>query len=262
MRVTRRRQETSIYWQRRWTSLEVDEPMSNETAYPLVFALRAINSGDTVLEAGCGNGRLLRALNQRGYDVYGCDYIREAVQAVNRLGEALSVEVADVRNLPYRSSTFDVVLAFGVIHGLESGVERALGEFVRVLRPGGRLVVSARADTINTRISDYLWKVRNRSFRNLRFHKFNLEENEFVKLLVDSGLSVNRLDAATNVPLAYRIPWFRAEGLGFNEEVSRANGYQLNKAGRGLQYLVNRIVNNESHNMWVAEAIKPTFTKD
>ena len=56
-------------------------PQENADAYPLKFALEAVHSKkDQILEAGCGNGRILRFFKDCGYEIQGFDYIDGATR--------------------------------------------------------------------------------------------------------------------------------------------------------------------------------------
>jgi SAM-dependent methyltransferase len=103
-------------------------------------------AGAELLDAPCGYGRHALALAEAGYRVTGAD--RSPVllaEARRRAGGAewpRWVE-ADHRELPFAEAGFDAVLNLFSSLGYrgEEGDRRTLGEFLRVLRPGGSLVV-------------------------------------------------------------------------------------------------------------------------
>ena len=110
-----------------------------------------IPSGARVLDCACGIGTQAIGLAMRGYDVVGADLspmaaARAGVEATAR-GMSLPSLAADMRALPFADSSFDVVLAAdnALPHLLTSDdVLTALREMRRVLRPGGRLIISTR----------------------------------------------------------------------------------------------------------------------
>ena len=99
--------------------------------------------GHRVLDAGCGSGPLTAALRARGAIVTGVDSSREMVElARQRLGADADLHVADLGEpLPFEDDAFDDVVASLVLHYLQDWVA-PLTELRRVLRPGGRVVLS------------------------------------------------------------------------------------------------------------------------
>ena len=96
-----------------------------------------------ILDAGCGTGGFLaklRAAFPRGR-LFGVEY---ADVAASRAAAKAGAQVAagTVNALPFPDASFDAVVSLDVLchRGVEEGV--ALGEFHRVLRPGGRLVLN------------------------------------------------------------------------------------------------------------------------
>jgi malonyl-CoA O-methyltransferase len=96
----------------------------------------------TVLDLGCGRGRLARVAAARGARRVTATDCSRAMLAAGRLElGALPVAVSDAVSLPFHSQVFDVVVsALMMGHVPQLGV--ALAEIARVLRPGGDLVLS------------------------------------------------------------------------------------------------------------------------
>lgn len=99
--------------------------------------------GRRVLDAGCGSGPLSAELRDRGAVVTGFDASAVMVGlARERLGADADVQVADLSApLPFADGGFDDVTASLVLHYLRDWTA-PLSELRRVLRPGGRLVLS------------------------------------------------------------------------------------------------------------------------
>ena len=110
---------------------------------PAMVELAGDVSGHRVLDAGCGSGPLSAALRAGGAVVTGFDSSRAMVElARRRLGEDAALLVADIgRPLPFADGAFDDVVSSLVLHYLRDWTA-PLAELRRVLRPGGRLILS------------------------------------------------------------------------------------------------------------------------
>ncbi len=97
-----------------------------------------------ILDAGCGTGAAMTYLSPFGR-VAGVDYSSLALSYC-RKRFLCCLSQASVTVLPFQASTFDLVVCFDVLyHKAVADVDRALCEFLRVLRPGGRLFLRVPA---------------------------------------------------------------------------------------------------------------------
>ena len=95
----------------------------------------------SVLDAGCGTGRVGRELARRGLDVVGVDIDPEMLGTARRAAPEVDWRLADLATVEL-SRTFDVVLLAGnVMIFLTPGTEAAVvANLTRHLKPGGRLI--------------------------------------------------------------------------------------------------------------------------
>lgn len=93
------------------------------------------------LDLGCGLGKQCLAMNKRGYSVVGLDYSYNLTQQA-RL-EGVKVVNGDALMLPFQESSFEYVYTVGALHHLPGLTEQeaACREILRVLKPGGYLIV-------------------------------------------------------------------------------------------------------------------------
>ncbi|MCF8128698.1 MAG: methyltransferase domain-containing protein [Deltaproteobacteria bacterium] len=113
------------------------------------FSLGKISPGEKILDIGCGGGveTILAAMmtGETGRAV-GVDMVPEMLEKAQANLELtglknVSFEKASGENLPFPENSFHVVISNGVIN-LIPDKEGALTEILRVLKPGGRLMVA------------------------------------------------------------------------------------------------------------------------
>ena len=78
----------------------------------LLPALRkhGLKEGGTALDVGCGTGRAFPPLLERGWQVHGCDLSPAMLEIAAQKGGPVTLEVADMRQLPHLGD-FDLVLS-------------------------------------------------------------------------------------------------------------------------------------------------------
>ena len=120
--------------------------LSEDTMRELVPLLAAEIDGST-LEIGVGTGRIALPLADAGAEVFGIDLSIPMMAKLREKDPAQRVPVAmaDARKLPFASNTFSVGVAAHVFH-LIPDWGTAIDELIRVVRPSGRLLVSAMGE--------------------------------------------------------------------------------------------------------------------
>jgi SAM-dependent methyltransferase len=120
-----------------------DRLTGRATARLVVPLLEAagVQSGTRLLDVACGPGHLAAGAAAKGAKAVGVD-AAEGMVAVARAGYAdIEFLRGDAERLPFGDASFDAVVAGFVVNHLPCP-ERALAEFVRVVRPGGRVAVT------------------------------------------------------------------------------------------------------------------------
>jgi SAM-dependent methyltransferase len=110
----------------------------------------SVQSNDVILDVGCGGGKTvskLAALATQG-KVYGVDFSEQSVAFSNKTNQQwirmarVEIQEASVSHLPFANDTFDLVTAVET-HFWWPDLPGDMRETLRVLKPGGRLVIIA-----------------------------------------------------------------------------------------------------------------------
>jgi len=257
MRKTYRNKNNFEYWTDRWASLDVDQPMKNDNCYPLKYSNLIVNNKNhIILEAGCGVGRILRYYHNQKYKIIGIDFIKDAVEKLKKIDPSLNVKVGNILNLDFENDYFNTILAFGLYHNFHSeSLQKALIETSRVLKKGGKICASFRADNIQESIID--WMNRSKINNNMQFHKLNLTKKEFIKLFEDNGFCIEDVFSVQNMPFLYKFKFFRSKDhRAFDENKARLEGYKLSIFGQLIQEFLIKFFPDSFCNIYLLIATK------
>jgi ubiquinone/menaquinone biosynthesis C-methylase UbiE len=122
----------------------------NRSNSRMVVELAGIKPGEKVLDVGCGTGNLtLTAKTAAGSSgaVYGIDAAPEMIEVAQKKAQRsradVTFEVGLIEKIPFPDATFDVVINRLMIHHLPADLKRrGFAEILRVLKPGGRLLIA------------------------------------------------------------------------------------------------------------------------
>lgn len=96
--------------------------------------------GEKILDIAAGTGTSSMALKLPGVEVVAADFSKGMLAEGKKRYPELEFVFADAMKLPFKNNEFDVVtMSFGLRNVQDK--DQALGEFLRVLKPGGRLVI-------------------------------------------------------------------------------------------------------------------------
>jgi ubiquinone/menaquinone biosynthesis C-methylase UbiE len=113
-----------------------------------------VETGNRVLDVGCGDGYGTYKLHELGYKAVGADLSVEMItKAKERLFDIPFFQ-ADIGDLPFQSNSFDAILCINVLEWTETPA-LALKELRRVLKPGGFLCTGILGPTAGPRNNGY-----------------------------------------------------------------------------------------------------------
>ncbi len=94
------------------------------------------------LDVGCGTGVLAARLAGEGYSMTGIDPSSGMLDVLRERSPEVVAVRGSATELPFEDSSFDLVMSVAVMHHVADpgAVRQALGEMVRVSRPGGRVL--------------------------------------------------------------------------------------------------------------------------
>lgn len=171
----------------------------NLVLFRLLDRLTKANRFQRVLEAGCGTGYLAKLLGERyGWRMFPVDLGWEGLAFAKSMGVARLAQ-ANIARLPFGDSAFDAVVSMDVIVHFPLGEERgAMRELVRVLKPGGLMVLRVSAlDMLRSRHSEF-------AHERQRFTRRRL-----LQLVGAAGIAVERCTYANSVLMPIAVAKFR-----------------------------------------------------
>ncbi|MEK7078016.1 MAG: methyltransferase domain-containing protein [Patescibacteria group bacterium] len=103
-----------------------------------------IRPGDKILEAGSGTGNLVMEIKKNGASVTGLDSSEEGIKIHKSKDLDANVVQGDLtQKLPFPDNYFDKICSNNTIYTLTQGQQiNVVGEFYRILKPGGKIIVS------------------------------------------------------------------------------------------------------------------------
>jgi SAM-dependent methyltransferase len=175
-------------------------------------------SGSTVLDFGCGTGRLSDWLVRNGARVEGVDVTPEMVEVARARVPQAEFQTIEGRTLPFADGRFDLVVTAYVLQYYVKGDLRIAHELVRVLQGGGKLVAIEQVaeDELGRggTVAAYEEMFRGAGFRLLDVSKIRMGDSRVVAL-------AQRLPVLARLPI---MPWLVTQEAKRLEEVPLNNG--------------------------------------
>lgn len=189
----------------------------------LDFIRKYLKKKGRILDFGCGNGRLRDFLQKEGFEgsYAGADISQGLIElAGQKYPRKEFVVLEKDGKLPFEKEAFDLIISVAVFHHLSPEMaEKSLTELKRVLKPGGRLILTAW----------HLWKGRYLKFWRGEF---------FLQKRLFSG----EIPFGKDKQQKRWCYWWTLGGL---ERILKKNGFRLVESG------TTRSGKQEKRNYWV-----------
>ena len=191
----------------------------------LAKVLSGLKDGDSLLDVGCGNGRLIENLGNKNISYLGVDNSEELIKLAKINYPEQNFKVLDILKLETLTQKFDLVISVAVLHHLPSQELRleALKKLKSVTTPGGQIIFSVWKLWSNKKYQKYLW------------------QNIWQKLTFKSNLDFGDL----------LFPWKNNRGEAVSERYYHAFTKKGLKKLLNLAGLKNCKLYSDQHNYWV-----------
>ena len=183
------------------------------------YILKYLPQTGKILEAGCGLGRYLVYLSQKGYSVEGIEINQDTVEMVKSLNSNLKIKQGDISRMSYLDKSFDGVICLGVIEHFINGPAEPLREIWRVLKPGSYGVITVPSLNFIRRL---------KRFSGYYSLKENLKRVTFIRKIFKKEVLLKK----TEVRKSYKFaPYLRSGEFFEYLFTKREFEYEIIKAG-------------------------------
>ncbi|OHA05621.1 MAG: hypothetical protein A2934_00465 [Candidatus Sungbacteria bacterium RIFCSPLOWO2_01_FULL_47_10] len=158
-----------------------------------------VNTGDRVLDVGCGTGRILEMIIKNGCEAYGIDYAKSCVMRCKTSYPKADVREGLAESLPYEDSFFDVVVAVRTLQSMPEKERKmnAFRDLVRVTKKNGHIVlIEGNAERLTGH----------------PLYNYYLREDEWSEIFKNAGVKLVKTGA---IPLATLLSQFDREYCNF-----------------------------------------------
>jgi ubiquinone/menaquinone biosynthesis C-methylase UbiE len=135
-----------------WATIQ--EPTGN-AGYVYALDVLKISSAHKLLDVGCGSGLFSNMAGEIGADVTGIDASEALIAEAKQRNPAIKFLTGEMEQLPFADGEFDIVCGFNSFQ-YAANTQNALTEALRVLKPGGKLVVMIWGNKEDCEAASYL----------------------------------------------------------------------------------------------------------
>jgi ubiquinone/menaquinone biosynthesis C-methylase UbiE len=189
-------------WENIWDGSSVEVELQT-ASYRRAIKSRSLylpylSKDDVILEAGSGLSSVLVGLLEMGYDVIGLDYAVNALQLSRQHTPSLNLSGGDVHALPFPDNSLGAYLSFGVLEHFEHGMNGALKEAYRVLKPGGIAVITIPYPNLVWKLAQWRRKQQGKERISEDFYESTYTQHELTRELQAVGFKIEKAYPTTH----------------------------------------------------------------
>ncbi len=219
-------------WETIWNDASIEAELAT-MHYPraqtiLNTYLPYLPKHEMLLEAGSGLSAVVMTLRRMGYRIIGLDYAENALHLSRHYDPALLLVAGDVHALPCADNSIGAYLSFGVLEHFEHGMQPALKEAYRILKPGGILVLTIPYPNLIWRLAQWRRKQAGKILIDDDFYESTYTRQAMLDNVKNAGFEVITIQPTGHSYTLWGIgKLFRAEGYYRTNAIAEALGHLL-----------------------------------
>lgn len=126
-----------------WDSIASNKVFSTEFLFDNFKAF--CNSSNRILDYGCGYGRVLKELHEKGYtNIVGVDFSSEMINRAKKEDSSIEYHVINSGTTPFENESVDCVILLAVLSTVYKNEEqdKIIDEVKRILKPNGKIYIN------------------------------------------------------------------------------------------------------------------------